>query len=247
MNEYDAIVLATGDFNEKMFDGFGLTVTKHGLAINKDTFQTQIAKVFVCGNVIRSRHMAIHSLAQAKIAAASVHSYLSECEPITNTIKFNSKFGRLFESEFQEYLKEGSPNLRIELDNGKLDSFSMDQAILEASRCMHCDCRKLDNCKLRNLSNDYNADRRKFLFGERKPVKKYLQHESVVYEPEKCIRCNLCVDITVMNNENIGLSSIGRGFNVEINIPFNADLAKALAKTAEMVVISCPTGALSFK
>jgi NADPH-dependent glutamate synthase beta subunit-like oxidoreductase/ferredoxin len=247
LSDFDAVIIATGDFNESMFEGFGLETTKHGLAINKETYQTENKKIFVCGNVIRSRHMAIHSLAQAKIAASSVDAFLHGREPEMRQDKFNSKFGRLFETEFHEYLKESNPEPRIETENGKLGDFTKEQAMLEAARCMHCDCRRKDNCKLRDYSTDYDADRKKFLFGERKSIKKYQQHEQVIYEPEKCIRCNLCVDITVKNNESIGLSSVGRGFKVEINIPFNEELGTALAKTADEVVKSCPTGALSFK
>jgi NADPH-dependent glutamate synthase beta subunit-like oxidoreductase/ferredoxin len=247
LNDYDAVVIATGDYNEQMFEGFGLETSKHGLEIDKETYQTRHKKIFVCGNLIRSRKMAIHSLAQAKRASTSVHVFLSgkEAKPLSE--KFNSKFGRLFEHEFHEYLKESIPDKRIEHENGNLYHFTKEQAMLEASRCMHCDCRKPDNCKLRDYSEEYAADRRKFLFGERKSIKKYFQHESVVYEPEKCIRCNLCVDITVKSNELLGLSSVGRGFRVEINIPFNEELGTALAKTADEVVESCPTGALSFK
>jgi NADPH-dependent glutamate synthase beta subunit-like oxidoreductase len=244
---FDAIIIATGDFNEEMFQNFGLETSKHGLAINKDTYQSNLKNVFVCGNVIRSRRMAIHSLAQGKIAAESVNDFLESPEPQVKKQKFNSKFAKLFEVEFDEYLKESIPDARIELDKGKLGDFSVEEAMLEAKRCMHCDCRKLDNCKLRDYSDEYGADRKRFLFGERKIIKKYIQNSSVVYEPEKCIKCNLCVDITVKNNELIGLSSVGRGFKVEINIPFNLELSEALAKTANEVVQSCPTGALSFK
>ena len=246
ITKFDATIIATGDFDEEMFKGFGLETSKHGLAINKDTYQSNDKNVFVCGNVIRSRRMAIHSLAQGKIAAESVNDYLSGLEPHVKKQKFNSKFARLFESEFHEYLKESTPDKRIELEKGKLDDFTIDEAIKEASRCMHCDCRKLDNCKLRDYSDEYGADRRKFLFGERKTIKKYMKDFEVIYEPEKCIRCNLCVDITVKNSELVGLTSVGRGFNVEINIPFNLELSEALAKTADDVVNSCPTGALSF-
>ena len=30
---------------------------------------------------------------------------------------------------------------------------------------------------------------------ERNNIKKYTHHESIIYEPEKCIRCGLCIDI----------------------------------------------------
>jgi NADPH-dependent glutamate synthase beta subunit-like oxidoreductase len=245
--EFDATIIATGNYDEKSLFDFGLEATAIGLTINRVTHETNIKGVFACGNTYRSRRMAIHSLAQGKIAAESANMYLKGLEPKGKPQLFNSKFGKLFESEFQEYLKESTPDSRVELSNGKLGDFSKEQAMLEAARCMHCDCRKLDNCKLRDLSTEYNADRKKFLFGERKTLKKYDQHGSVIYEPEKCIRCNLCVDITVKNNELVGLSSVGRGFKVEINIPFDNKLSEALAKTADEVVQSCPTGALSFK
>ena len=72
LNDYDAVVIATGDYNEQMFEGFGLETSKHGLEINKETYQTDIKKSSFVEMLSGSRHMAIHSLAQAKSAAISV-------------------------------------------------------------------------------------------------------------------------------------------------------------------------------
>ncbi|MFN8255532.1 MAG: 2Fe-2S iron-sulfur cluster-binding protein [Bacteroidales bacterium] len=244
---YNAVILATGDFEGSEAVHFGLESGKPGITINKDTYETSEEGIFACGNIIRSRRMAIHSVAQGKIAATSVNAYLNGQKPSAEHQWFNSKFGKLFESEFHEYLKESIPEKRKDPDDGRIGHFTNEQAMLEAQRCLHCDCRKIDNCKLRIYSDEYDADRRKFAFGERKAIKKYDNHESIIYEPEKCIRCNLCVDITSKNKELTGLSGVGRGFTVEINIPFTRALSDALTKTALEVAESCPTGAISLK
>ncbi len=244
---FDAIILATGDYEGSIAESFGFESGKSGITIDRDTYETNLPGVFACGNIVRSRRMSINSVAQGKIAATSANSFLKGEKPTGEHQMFNSKFAKLFESEFEEYLKESIPDSRVELEKGKMGDFTKEQAMLEAKRCMHCDCRKLDNCKLRIFSDEYKADRRKFAFGERKTIKKYDQHELIIYEPEKCIRCNLCVDITNKNKELTGLTSIGRGFTVEINIPFTRTLNEALTKTAFDVAESCPTGAISFK
>ncbi|RLD83295.1 MAG: hypothetical protein DRJ10_03760 [Bacteroidetes bacterium] len=244
---FDAIILATGDFETSNFKDFEFESGKSGITIDKGTYETSEEGVFACGNIIRSRRMAINSVAQGKIAANSANIYLKGEKPQKAHRMFNSKFGKLFEAELDEYMKEAVPEKRIELEKGKMGDFSKEEAILEAKRCMHCDCRKVDDCKLRTYSDQYNADQRKYKFGERKTIKKYNQHDTVIYEPEKCIRCNLCVDITVKNGELTGLTSVGRGFNVQIDVPFGESMKNALTETAIKCAEACPTGAISLK
>jgi NADH dehydrogenase/NADH:ubiquinone oxidoreductase subunit G len=125
--------------------------------------------------------------------------------------------------------------------------FNREEAIREARRCLHCDCRKLDNCLLRDYADLYGADRRKYPTGERKPIVKHFDHESVVYEPEKCIRCGLCIDIAAKSGEKTGLAFTGRGFDVRMMVPFGQPMSSGLTHAADECVESCPTGALSFK
>lgn len=128
-----------------------------------------------------------------------------------------------------------------------MTGFTPEEAIREAARCMHCDCRKLDECKLRNYADAYQADRKKYATGDRKLMTKLFDHPEVVYEPEKCIRCGLCIDITVKNGEYTGLTFIGRGFDVRVEVPFGKPMSAALVTSVQECVESCPTGALSFK
>jgi NADPH-dependent glutamate synthase beta subunit-like oxidoreductase/ferredoxin len=242
----DAVVLATGIVTPEQADIFGVRLSKSGIEVKPGTFETSRKGVFACGSSVKSLKMSVTSVAQGKSTALAVDGFLkgtiSKPEPF-----FNSKFGKLQPTEVSEYLKESSAGLRIVPHAGESRGFSNEEAIGEAKRCLHCDCRKPASCKLRQYSAEYNIDRRKYSSGERKLLEKHFQHETVVYEPEKCIKCGLCVDITTSKKELTGLTFIGRGFDLKIDIPFNQTLKEALSKTAAECVEACPTGALSFK
>jgi predicted molibdopterin-dependent oxidoreductase YjgC len=167
-------------------------------------------------------------------------------EPVTGeTRRFNSSFGKLFQSEFYEYLKESTERLRLSTGVHSKMGFSREEAILEAERCLHCDCRKADNCILRDLSDRYRAAQKRYASGERLPVVKKIAKEQLIYEPGKCIKCGICVRLTAKHRETFGFTFIGRGFQVEVGAPFDERLESALERTMQEVCEACPTGALS--
>lgn len=243
--KFDSIVIAVGN-REDQNDNI-LEAVFENLIVDKDTFTTDQTGVFACGSFVKKLDMAVKAVAQGKTTALSVNTFLNEKIPEKKQRMFNSKFGKLQPEEFDEYLKEATTDNRYNPANGSLDGYTPEEAILEAKRCMHCDCRKIDNCKLRIFSDEYQADRRKYLSGERKSIKKYNTHESIIYESEKCIKCGLCVEITVNEKEMTGLAFVGRGFDVRIDVPFTRTLGEALAKTAAKCADACPTGAISFR
>lgn len=245
--EFDAVVLATGDINNSNIKEFDLEFGEKGVNTLEGTYATTTNGIFVCGSALRHHKLAIRALAQGKEAAFSVNSFLAGDNQKKTKRLFNSKFGKLTESEIEEYKKESISDNRIEPSNGKLNGFKKEEAVLEAKRCLHCDCRKPISCKLRIYANEYGANQKKYSFGERKHIEKYLQHNDVIYEPEKCIKCGLCIEITLSEKELTGLTYIGRGFNVKVDIPFNKSLNEALTMAATKCVEACPTGALSFK
>ncbi len=246
-SEYDAVVLATGVTESNVPHFLGLEYQDSGLIAYPETFETKHPGVFACGSIIREQKMAVKALAQGKAAAASVDVFLSGEKPQIKIRKFNSKFGKLKPEEIDEYLKESIDSKRLQPVAGTLDGFIGNEAVTEAQRCMHCDCRKLDNCKLRDFSDQYKINRRKYLDTKRNLVKKYATHKTIIYEPEKCIRCGLCVDIAKGEKGLAGLTFIGRGFTVRIDIPFNEKLEEALNHTALKCAELCPTGAISKK
>jgi NADH dehydrogenase/NADH:ubiquinone oxidoreductase subunit G len=67
---------------------------------------------------------------------------------------------------------------------------------------------------------------------------------SIVYEPGKCIRCGLCIAVCREAGEPIGLAFKGRGFDVEVGVPFEHSLTDAMLSSAARCAAVCPTGAL---
>lgn len=247
--DYDAIIIATGNFADSNLEEFGFEQSPFGLKVEKDSFQVADG-IFACGNVFRSRKMAVTSVAQAKQAAFSADTFLRGDQPEKIYRMFNSRFGKIKEEEVEEYLKEAE-NSSPEALEGQLSEEQVIQACLparqEAQRCMHCDCRKPHTCKLRIYADEFKADRRKFIFGDRKMVQKNTEHELIVYEPEKCIRCNLCVEISEQQKGKLGFTSIGRGFEVRVKAPLNKSLKDIYNQTAIDCAEACPTGAISRK
>lgn len=242
--EFDAVVLAIGYYNSEM-DDWGLDHDDKYLLANRDSHRTNLPKVFAIGNTLRSSKMAVRSAGQGKEVAISIEQFFKG-EPVTGQVwHFNSSFGKLLQSETFEYLKESTDRKRLSDGVHRTEGFSREEARLEAERCLHCDCRKAENCILRDLSERYRAVQRRFAHGPRIPVVKKIAADNLIYEPGKCIKCGICVRMTAKYQETFGFTFIGRGFQVEVGAPFDENLTSALAKTMAVVCEACPTGALS--
>ncbi|NJK86789.1 MAG: hypothetical protein HC906_13255, partial [Bacteroidales bacterium] len=104
-HDFDAVVVATGDFNSEM-DSWGIDHNEKQILSDKKTHQTNIPNVFAIGNVNRSTKYAVRSVGQGKEVAFSIEQFL-QGEHVTGEPRlFNSRFGKLVEEEFTEYLKE---------------------------------------------------------------------------------------------------------------------------------------------
>lgn len=239
--EFEAVVLATGEKERE----WGLKQGKSGIEVDRLTYRSSDEKVFAIGNAIRPLKSAVRAVGHGKEVAISVDRYLNGTE--VHTGMFNSRFGRLLEEEFSEYLKEADPGVRVIPAGGEQKGFSPEEVKKEASRCMHCDCRELENCSLRIFSDRYRADQKRFSRAPRIPVSKVDIHETVIYEPAKCIKCGICVRLTEKSREKYGMTFIGRGFDVQIGIPYDEKLGKELGGLAEEIANACPTGALALK
>jgi ferredoxin len=248
LQKFDAVILATGSKISQPIGDFGLLPDEQGEFYNRNTFESLSRRgVFLCGNIIKDQNMAVRAGAQGKLAAREASIYLNNPKQIQYYPQFNSAFGHLSKAEEEEYLKESVSKNRTEPFSGFIAGFTPSEAVDEAKRCMHCDCRKPVSCKLRKYADQYGANRKKYSGPTRKQMVKNIQHSIVIYEPEKCIKCGLCVEITNREAESLGLTYVGRGFDVSINVPFNLTLREGLLKAASACVTACPTGALSLK
>ena len=244
--EYDALIVATGAVPEEN-EKFNLKMAAKGINADRSTYQTSEQNVFAIGNALRSSKLAVRSVGQGKEVAFSVMQYFNYQELKGEPRMFNSRFGKLVNEEFSEYLKESVDTKRNFPEDSEWGGFSAEEAIEEAKRCLHCDCRAIDDCKLRIYSDDYQVNQRRFKTSERRKVKKLSTHSQLIYEPAKCIKCGICVRLTEKYREKFGFTYIGRGFDAEIGVPFNEEIEIALTDTALKVAEACPTGAIEIK
>ena len=243
-DEFDAVVLAIGYYKAEM-DDWGLDHDDKYLLADRTSHRTNLPKVFAIGNTLRSSKMAVRSAGQGKEVALSIEQFFKG-EPVTGQKwRFNSSIGKLLPSEVFEYLKESTDRERLSDGVHRTEGFSREEAMLEAERCLHCDCRKVDSCILRELSDRYRASQHRFTHGPRIPMVKKIAADNLIYEPGKCIKCGICVRMTAKHQETFGFTFIGRGFQVEVGAPFDETMASALVKTMAVVCEACPTGALS--
>ena len=110
--------------------------------------------------------------------------------------------------------------------------FTNEQAVTEARRCLHCDCRKNDNCRLRDCARVLGAKAVAYDCPSR-AFYRDISSKIVVYESGKCIDCGLCIQVAHKYREQLGLTFIGRGFDVRVSVPFGASIAEGLRQAGQ--------------
>jgi predicted molibdopterin-dependent oxidoreductase YjgC len=154
--------------------------------------------------------------------------------------RFTSRVGKLEPEELSEWLKECT--------NGEKRSreiADMDSALVESGSCMHCDCRAADNCRLREIANEFSVKDPKGKIVNSPARKKINTNTGLIFENAKCIKFGLCVRYCEQMKEEPALCFINRGFISIISEPLTADFNDVLRTRSKEVVEICPTGALS--
>ena len=152
--------------------------------------------------------------------------------------------GRIDPGELRQFLRQAGAAGRV-TPCDRCAGFNRHEAVTEAERCLHCDCRSSGNCTLQHYAQVYGADANRFK-STRRQFEQEVQPGGVIFEPGKCILCGICVKLAELARERLGLTYIGRGFEVRVAAPFQHDIAEGLGSVAAECVDNCPTGALSF-
>jgi len=244
--DFDTVFIAIGKLKDSE-DSMGLTTKADAIVIEGQTYQTNLPGVFAGGDAVRKRKLTVRAVADGKEASSAIAQYLSGEKVTGVTREFNTRIGRLKEEEIKKFITGDNDFPGIH-PSGENQGFTEEQAVKEAARCLHCDCRKPQSCKLRKYSYEYAAKAGQYK-GQNRSFVQLSEHPEIIFEPGKCIDCGLCIQIATKAGEELGLAFTGRGFSVRLAVPLGRSIVEAVkdAETARKYVNSCPTGALSFK
>ncbi len=242
---YDAVILAVGTLDAAQAALLGAPMAARGLQADMHTYLTPLPGVFAIGGALRPLKMSVRACADGKECAFACDEFLKGAAVGGELRRFNCIIGKLTEEELREVSKQAVNRARVEPAAGLPGGFTAEEARAEAERCLHCDCRKADDCRLRDAVEYLGAEHHRFAEGERHPFELQIQANGLVFEPGKCIKCGLCVRVAQRHEEVPGISFIRRGFQMRISPPAGQTLAAALAEVAGEVIAACPTGALA--
>lgn len=153
---------------------------------------------------------------------------------------FTSKTGKLEQEELNEWLKEC-----VAESKRSREITDAAYAYDESANCMHCDCRAMDNCRLRDLAQAFSIKDTGNKVTNAVIEKKINPDTGLVFENAKCIKCGLCVRVCEDSTDEPALCFMHRGFVSIISEPLTEDFNSVLKIKSQLVIDICPTGALS--
>lgn len=244
LREFDAVLLAWGAQDPSGGKTRGLKRSGRGIEVDRRTYQTSQPGIFAAGNAIRGKGMLIRSLADGKEAALCIDQLLRTGRVQGVPAHYSVRLGKLRSEELAQWIGQTSsapPDDWSQPELLGIDQFPKAQQ--QAKRCLQCDCAAASTCKLRRYAAQYGADANRFRT-ERPCLQWPIQDGQLIYEPAKCIRCGLCIEVATAAGAPIGLAFHGRGDDVRIVVPFDRPLVEALGQAADACVAACPTAAL---
>lgn len=233
LTDYNAVVLAHGE--RKLTEPID------------PELQTSAKNVFPCGGAVRGRHVAVRSIAEGNVVAQAVDAYLKGEAPRSSAQAFDSRLPKI-DGEDGPFAIDSMGTARVINPEALLSEEAYALISEEAARCLHCDCLKKSDCRLRQYAQDYEVDQRRFKgLNQHGEIAGRKELGDVVEEPGKCIKCGICVRISEMKGLRFGRAFLDRGFNLRVGIPLNDSYDQSSAEVLKLCAQLCPTGALAWR
>lgn len=204
-------------------------------------------RVVIANGGLRTRHVCVRSLAAGRRAARRVAELTGFSPEQAEASTFN--FSRPLPVEElvrrQAVSRPAPVGSSFGEDGHGAPEFLSVRA--ESRRCLECGCAKHAGCRLRQLAERSGINPRSAAQVPppgRLPV---AGHPRLVFTPGLCIRCGLCVRISRSAGEPVGLAMLGRGWDLQVGVPFGGSLSEALTRSARTCAEACPSGALVWR
>ncbi len=198
--------------------------------------------IFFAGDMENKEKHVIRTLGKAKKKAIAIARFLETGEIRKPRKRFNSTIGKIQDAEKKEWLKECKEGTH------RWDKPGNEEEIMEeAVSCMHCDCRAKDHCTLRELAEKMEISNPRLKQSGHSFEKKINNNNYLIFENTKCIKCGLCVRLSIDQTDSPSLCFTGRGFMSLISEPLTNNFNDVFMNGIEDVIKACPTGALEKK
>lgn len=220
---------------------------KKNIAINEETFETNLKGVFAGGDAATGPKIAIDAIAQALHACEVIDSYLNgEVIPYK---KLPLVYTEVTKEDFKD--REVVPRVQhrtVEAELRKvnfqpiLPTMTREEALKEGSRCLECGCKDYFECQLVDYIKKYDIDTVKY-HAENERKEKSTDHPFISQNVDKCVLCGLCVRTC---DEVVGASALGfveRGNATFVAPAFEQKLKVTSCISCGQCIDVCPTGA----
>lgn len=247
---FDTIIAAIGQrVDSQGLDG--LELTRWGTIIaDENTYQTNLEGVFAGGDAINNGpDIAITAIAHGKHAARAIDSYLNgsiqsykpeffveKTEEISKDIGIVPKMERVKETFL-------APMERIKHFKEANRTFTEEEALYEAARCLECGCAALYDCRFLPLLQMHEISPIP-LDDRNLNVPEDHSHPFIWRNNNKCILCGLCVRACkeIVGREVLGFDD--RGLTTRVECAFHAPLEESDCNSCGVCTSVCPTNAL---